>query len=275
MLAATCVSGNVDARQVAINTRAILELAGRPDIEVALGRETPLVRALETTPGDPWTAGAGARRAAPADTAAVDASRGRPHRRRGAPTAGRDHPRHARPADQPRDRRPARACPAPPAAWLHADGRRVRRVRQHDPDDRVEHPLRSGGGQDRPSRLGRGPPGRPVDPAAAGARPRRHRAGPDPARRRRPAGAAGRQHARRLDRAGARRGPDARHPVRGRQPGRPLRGRRAALLHGVPRDVRRVLRGVHPRPAGRRRRAGPRPRHDRGAVRRRRDARAS
>jgi purine nucleosidase len=50
VLAATCVSGNVDARQVAINTRAILELAGRPDIPVALGRETPLVRALETTP---------------------------------------------------------------------------------------------------------------------------------------------------------------------------------------------------------------------------------
>jgi purine nucleosidase len=50
VLAATCVSGNVEARQVAINTRAILELAGRPHIEVALGRETPLVRALETTP---------------------------------------------------------------------------------------------------------------------------------------------------------------------------------------------------------------------------------
>ena len=50
LLAATCVSGNTDARQVAINTRAVLELAGRTDIEVALGRETPLVRALETTP---------------------------------------------------------------------------------------------------------------------------------------------------------------------------------------------------------------------------------
>src|SRR6478735_665346 len=50
IVAATCVSGNVDARQVAVNTRAILELAGRPDVEVALGRETPLVRALETTP---------------------------------------------------------------------------------------------------------------------------------------------------------------------------------------------------------------------------------
>ena len=49
-VAATCVSGNIDARQVAINTRAVLELAGRTDVEVALGRETPLVRALETTP---------------------------------------------------------------------------------------------------------------------------------------------------------------------------------------------------------------------------------
>jgi len=50
LLAATCVSGNIDARQVGINTRAVLELAGRPDVEVALGRETPLVRTLETAP---------------------------------------------------------------------------------------------------------------------------------------------------------------------------------------------------------------------------------
>ena len=50
LVAATCVSGNVDARQVAINTRAVLELAGRTDVEVALGREVPLVRELETTP---------------------------------------------------------------------------------------------------------------------------------------------------------------------------------------------------------------------------------
>ena len=49
ILAVTCVSGNVPARQVGINTRAILELAGRTDIEVALGREIPLVRQLETT----------------------------------------------------------------------------------------------------------------------------------------------------------------------------------------------------------------------------------
>ena len=50
LLAVTCVAGNVDARQVAENTRAVLELAGRADVEVALGREVPLVRRLETTP---------------------------------------------------------------------------------------------------------------------------------------------------------------------------------------------------------------------------------
>ena len=48
--AVTCVSGNVEARQVAINTLAVLELAGRTDIEVAIGREVPLERPLETTP---------------------------------------------------------------------------------------------------------------------------------------------------------------------------------------------------------------------------------
>jgi purine nucleosidase len=48
--AITCVSGNVEARQVAINTLAVLELAGRTDIEVAVGREVPLERPLETTP---------------------------------------------------------------------------------------------------------------------------------------------------------------------------------------------------------------------------------
>jgi purine nucleosidase len=50
LIAVTCVAGNVDARQVATNTLAVLELAGRGDVEVALGREVPLVRRLETTP---------------------------------------------------------------------------------------------------------------------------------------------------------------------------------------------------------------------------------
>jgi purine nucleosidase len=50
LVAVTCVSGNIDAQQVGINTRAVLELAGRIDVEVAMGRETPLVKPLETTP---------------------------------------------------------------------------------------------------------------------------------------------------------------------------------------------------------------------------------
>lgn len=50
LIAATCVSGNIDAHHVGINTRAVLELAGRGDVEVAMGRETPLQRPLQTTP---------------------------------------------------------------------------------------------------------------------------------------------------------------------------------------------------------------------------------
>jgi purine nucleosidase len=50
LLAVTCVAGNVDAKQVAVNTRAVLELAGRADVEVALGREVPLVRPLRIAP---------------------------------------------------------------------------------------------------------------------------------------------------------------------------------------------------------------------------------
>jgi purine nucleosidase len=50
LVAVTCVGGNVDAHQVARNTRSILELAGRTDVEVALGRDRPLVKPIETTP---------------------------------------------------------------------------------------------------------------------------------------------------------------------------------------------------------------------------------
>src|SRR5690349_9004992 len=59
LVAVTCLSGNVDARQVGINTRAVLELAGRADVEVAIGREVPLVRPLETTPETHGPAGTG------------------------------------------------------------------------------------------------------------------------------------------------------------------------------------------------------------------------
>jgi purine nucleosidase len=50
LVGVTCVSGNIEAHQVAINTLAVLELAGRQDVEVAIGREIPLERPLETTP---------------------------------------------------------------------------------------------------------------------------------------------------------------------------------------------------------------------------------
>jgi len=50
LVAVTCVGGNVDAHQVERNTRSIVELAGRTDVEVALGRDRPLVKPVETTP---------------------------------------------------------------------------------------------------------------------------------------------------------------------------------------------------------------------------------
>jgi purine nucleosidase len=50
LVAVTCLPGNAAAADVARNTRAVLELAGRSDVEVALGREAPLVRPLEITP---------------------------------------------------------------------------------------------------------------------------------------------------------------------------------------------------------------------------------
>ena len=59
LVAVTCVSGNTDARQVAANTLAVLELAGRTDVDVAIGREVPLVRPLETTPETHGTLGVG------------------------------------------------------------------------------------------------------------------------------------------------------------------------------------------------------------------------
>jgi purine nucleosidase len=88
LIAATCVSGNVEARQVAVNTRAILALAGREDVEVALGREVPLVRPLETTPETHGSRGLGyAELPAPtrplSDRHAVDVILGAAHDRPG------------------------------------------------------------------------------------------------------------------------------------------------------------------------------------------------
>lgn len=50
IVAVTCLSGNAEAEDVARNTRAVLELAGRGDVEVSIGRRVPLVRPLEITP---------------------------------------------------------------------------------------------------------------------------------------------------------------------------------------------------------------------------------
>ena len=50
IVAVTCCGGNVAARDVAENSLAVLELAGRGDIEVALGREAPIARPLMITP---------------------------------------------------------------------------------------------------------------------------------------------------------------------------------------------------------------------------------
>jgi purine nucleosidase len=49
ILAITCTSGNVPAKQVATNNLAWLELCGAPEIEVALGSEVPVVAPLMTT----------------------------------------------------------------------------------------------------------------------------------------------------------------------------------------------------------------------------------
>lgn len=49
VVAVTCLAGNVPADVVAENTLAVLELAGRGDIPVALGAAAPLVKPLETT----------------------------------------------------------------------------------------------------------------------------------------------------------------------------------------------------------------------------------
>src|SRR5689334_10549897 len=50
LVAVTCLPGNVTLDDVARNTRAVLELAGRGDVEVAAGLDRPLRRPLEVTP---------------------------------------------------------------------------------------------------------------------------------------------------------------------------------------------------------------------------------
>lgn len=49
LLGITCTAGNVNARQVAINNLAWLELCRHPEVEVALGAEVPIIKPLMTT----------------------------------------------------------------------------------------------------------------------------------------------------------------------------------------------------------------------------------
>ncbi|HUQ42984.1 MAG TPA: nucleoside hydrolase [Candidatus Limnocylindria bacterium] len=87
LVGVTCVAGNVDARQVAANTLAVLELAGRADVPVHLGREVPLRKPLVTTPETHGPRGIGsadlpvasrALEAAPGPEAIVELARSRP-----------------------------------------------------------------------------------------------------------------------------------------------------------------------------------------------------
>ena len=50
LVAVTCLPGNAGLVDVARNTRAVLELVGRAEVEVAAGGEAPLRRPLEVTP---------------------------------------------------------------------------------------------------------------------------------------------------------------------------------------------------------------------------------
>jgi purine nucleosidase len=71
LVAVTCVGGNVDARQVAENTRAVLELANRADVPVALGRERPLEKPLATSAETHGPRGLGYAEVPPATTPLV------------------------------------------------------------------------------------------------------------------------------------------------------------------------------------------------------------
>ncbi|MEL4358045.1 MULTISPECIES: nucleoside hydrolase [unclassified Luteococcus] len=50
LLAVTTSSGNTTAQQSALNSLAVLDVAGLPEVEVAVGSPSPLVRPLVTTP---------------------------------------------------------------------------------------------------------------------------------------------------------------------------------------------------------------------------------
>ena len=114
LVAVTCGAGNAALPDVVRNTRSILALAGRGDVEVAAGRPAPLVRPLEITPETHGPRGLGYAEPPEAPGVAIAAVRAGRDRRGGAAPAGRGHAGDARAADEPRRRAAGRtgACRA-------------------------------------------------------------------------------------------------------------------------------------------------------------------
>ena len=229
----TCVAGNVDARQVAMNTRAVLELAGRTDVEVALGREMPLVRPLETTPETHGPQGLGYAELPPpsrplSDRHAVDLIVDEARRRPGEITLVTLGPLTNLALAV------ARARPAAPAPGLvlmggayGVSGNTAPTTEWNVPcdPDAAKIVFRAGPRRSPPTRRSR-------------ARSRSASTSPSGRRSCRTtwSGSHAARAARRTTRSRSRgRGPDARDPLRGDQLDRALRRRRAAVLHGVPR----------------------------------------
>ncbi len=50
LLGISCVAGNVSVEEVTVNTAAVLDLAGHPDVKVVQGCAKPIARSLVTTP---------------------------------------------------------------------------------------------------------------------------------------------------------------------------------------------------------------------------------
>ena len=149
LVAVTCVAGNIDLENVQRNTRAVLELAGRADVEVALGADRPLVRPLKVAAETHGPRGLGyAELPEPSRPPSMPNGR-RPARRGGAPPPAGGHARRRRPADQRRRRAPARAGPADPRPSPGHHGWRLPRPRQHHADDGMERELGSRGDQGR------------------------------------------------------------------------------------------------------------------------------
>ncbi len=241
VVAVTCIGGNVDARQVAANTLAVLDLAGRPDIPVYLGSEQPLKKALETSTETHGPRGLGYAELPPASRGLseghaadriIELARSRPGDLILVTLGPLTNLALAleREPSLPRLLRGwvLMGCvfrgagnTTPTSEWnIHVDPDAAKAC--FAAESRASAPAR------RPLAMGLEVTEQAADSAG----------GPPPSRRSRGGAAAGRGPTR-AGAAGGRR-------ERGREPGPAVRRRRPALLLRVPRDVRRLLRRVHP-----------------------------